>query len=98
MTCAYTVTTGKLQINNPVSAPTSGSSLSFTVTGFMNPYSGVPVTGFKISTGLPNPSNPSDPVYAIDELAVTVQVSTFAELQSVDISLVNNPITVEALA
>lgn len=50
LSCTYNRDTRKLTVTSPVSADTTGISLSFSVDNFKNPYSGKPRTGFYIST------------------------------------------------
>jgi hypothetical protein len=52
ITCSYDKTTRRLTLTGMISSDISGgaTSLKFTVDNFLNPYSGVPKTGFYIST------------------------------------------------
>ena len=50
MSCTYNIDTQKLTISSAVTSDVTGVSLTFGVDNFMNPYSGVPRTGYYIVT------------------------------------------------
>jgi hypothetical protein len=75
LSCTYNTFNGKLFVSNLVTADTTGTSLSFSMTQFINPYNGISESSYLITTGVFNSVNPADPVYAINELATTVTVN-----------------------
>ena len=50
MTCIYNKDTQKLTVTSPVKTDITGTSITFEVDNFINPYSGVPRTGYFITT------------------------------------------------
>jgi len=50
LTCSYDTRTAVASVTNPSTARAAGTTLSFTATTFLNPYSAKPKTGFSIST------------------------------------------------
>lgn len=50
ISCTYSQSSRFLTVINPVSSATSGSSLTFSVYPFLNPYNGIKKTSFKITS------------------------------------------------
>ena len=92
MTCTYNSVSQKLIVSNLVSTDTSGTAITFTCNSFLNPYSGVPRTGYVITTT-------DSGYYSIDtSSSATVTVSTMASLTGTILSRVDGITTVDELS
>jgi hypothetical protein len=94
ITCNYNTFNRKLTLSNvlSVSSVTNGDSLSFTVSNFKNPYSGVPKTGFTIYTADSNG-------FSIDSRSsLTVTVSNWASFTQADYDRSDGVTTVNELS
>jgi hypothetical protein len=83
-----------LTIYNPVTGDTRGSELSFTVTGFRNPYSQKPRTGFIIET---YDNSLYGKIDTSGSNAIKVQVNTWATFTSTPIVSISGDNTVGEL-
>ncbi|CDW77580.1 UNKNOWN [Stylonychia lemnae] len=89
ITCTYDTNSRFLTVKNPVSSSTSGSSLTFSIYPFKNPYNAKKKSSFKITTL--DKDN-----YEIDSVSsLTLQVTDFATFNSVEIYRYDGVMTVE---
>ena len=92
ITCTYNVDNNLLTLSNMISSSTSGSLLEFTVNNFLNPYSGVPKTGYYIYTEDYNNGKIDS---SQNSITMTVQVSTWASFSQATITRTDGITTVE---
>ena len=94
ISCTYDMTSGsrRLSLRNMVTSTTSGSSLSFTVYPFVNPYNGAPKTGFTLYTA------DSNGYYIDSKTSLTVTATNWASFDSAFFERVDDTTTVDELS
>ncbi|CDW83721.1 UNKNOWN [Stylonychia lemnae] len=90
LACSYDTTTLTLSIGITSAVP-SFTIISFAVTGFRNPYNGVPKSGFYLSTY-------DSQNCVVESIALAIQTNSMAQINSGSISRVDTISTVEELS